>query len=210
MKTLIGVPCMDQVSALFMHSMATLNKVGECQFGINIGSLIYTARNDFAKQAISADADALLFFDSDMIIPSDTLEKMTKHFEEGREIVTGLYFKRRPPFSPVLFKSLGYRKETDETYFEDLLELPENKEPFEIEGAGMGCCMISKTVLLDVALNYQTWFDPIHNMGEDLAFCIRARELGHKIWCDPSISCGHVGQLVVNEQVWLNMPRERK
>ena len=209
MKTLIAVPCMDQVSALFTQSLATLNRYGETQLAMTIGSLIYAARNDFAKAVISNNADALLFFDSDMTFPPDTLEKMVKHIEDGKEIVTGLYFKRRPPFSPVLYKALGYRPETDETYFEDLIELPNSKEPFEVEGCGMGCCIISKTVLLDVALNYQTWFNPVHNFGEDLAFCVRARELGHKIWCDPTISCGHVGQLIVNEDVWQNTLSER-
>ena len=210
MKTFIAVPCMDQVAAQFAHSLATLDKAGECMIGFELGSLIYTARNDFAKATISKDADALLFFDSDMIIPADTLTKMTKHFEAGREIVTGVYYKRRPPFSPVLYKQLGYRADTDETYFEDLLEIPDGDEPFEVAGCGMGCCMISKSVLLDVVLNYQTWFNPIHNFGEDLAFCIRARDLGHKIWCDPTIKLGHVGSLVVTEDVWRNTLSERK
>ena len=210
MKTLIGIPCMDQVAAPFAHSLATLNKAGEVQVAFTIGSLIYTARNDFAKATITNNADALLFFDSDMIFPADTLEKMVKHIEAGKEIVTGMYFKRRPPFSPVLYKSLGYREETDETYFEDLIELPDGKDPFEVAGCGMGCCMISKSVLLDVVLNYQTWFNPIHNFGEDLAFCVRARDLGHKIWCDPTISCGHVGQLTITEEVWRQTLSERK
>ena len=210
MKTIIAVPCMDQVSALFAHSLATLNKVGEVQLAMTVGSLIYTARNDFAKSVISKNADALLFFDSDMTFPEDTLERMVKHVEDGKDIISGLYFKRRPPFSPVLYKELGYRPETDETYFEELLELPTSKEPFEVAGAGMGCCMITKNVLLDLALNYQTWFNPIHNMGEDLAFCIRARDLGYKIWCDPTISCGHVGQLTVTEAVWQSTQSERK
>jgi len=201
---------MDQVAAPFAQSLATLNKCGEVQLAMTISSLIYTARNDFAKATITNNADALLFFDSDIIFPADTLEKMVKHIEDGKEIVTGLYFKRRPPFTPVLYKALGYREETDETYFEDLIELPESKEPFEVAGCGMGCCMISKTVLLDVVLNYKTWFNPIHNFGEDLAFCVRARDLGHKIWCDPTISCGHVGQLTVNEEVWRNTFSERK
>ena len=209
MKTLIGVPCMDQVSALFAHSLATLNKVGECSVGIMVGSLIYSARNDFAKAAIQNHYDALMFFDSDMTFPEDTLEKMVKHIEDGKDIVSGLYFKRRPPFSPVLYKKLGYNKETDETYFEDLLWLPESEEPFEVEGCGMGCCIISTKVLADVMLNCHTWFDPVHNFGEDLAFCCRARDLGYKIWCDPSISCGHVGQLTVTEEVWRNTLAER-
>ena len=54
-----------------------------------------------------------------------------------------------------------------------------------------------------VVLNHKTWFTPFNGFGEDLAFCLRARDLGYKIWCDPKIKCGHVGQLVVNEDVWI-------
>lgn len=202
MKTLIAVPCMDQVAAPFAQSLATLNKVGDCTIGFQIGSLIYTARNDFCKGAITGDYDALMFFDSDIIFPPDTLERMIEHVEAGKEIVTGLYFKRRNPFAPVLCKTLEYDPETQASEWEDLTSLPDTKDPFEVAGCGMGCCIITKPVLLDLLLNYQTWFSPFANFGEDLAFCLRARAQGHKIWCDPSISLGHIGQLVINEQIW--------
>ena len=29
--------------------------------------------------------------------------------------------------------------------------------------------------------------------GEDMAFCIRAKELGYPLWCDSSIQAGHIG-----------------
>lgn len=209
MKTLIAVPCMDQVSAHFAHSLAVLNKVGECQIGFQMSSLIYTARNDFAKKAINLDVDALMFFDSDMIFPADTLERMVQHIEDGKEIVTGVYFRRRAPFSPVLYEELKYDAKTQESSWKDLADLPQTFEPFEVAGCGMGCCIIAKPVLLDLLLNYQTWFNPIANFGEDLAFCLRARELGHKIWCDPTLSCGHVGQLIINEKVWRTMAPEK-
>lgn len=202
MKILIAVPCMDQVAAPFAQSLAMLNKVGECAVGFQIGSLIYTARNEFSKQAITGNYDALMFFDSDMIFQPDTLEKMVAHVEAGKDIVTGLYFRRRNPFSPVLYKSLEYDKAKDESSWEDLMELPDTKDPFEVAGCGMGCCIITKAVLLDLLLNYRTWYSPFSVFGEDLAFCIRAREQGYKIWCDPTISLGHVGQLVINEQIW--------
>lgn len=209
MKILIAIPCMDQVAAHFAHCLAVLHKVGECQIGFEIGSLIYSSRNNFAKQVISKNFDALMFFDSDMVFPPDTLEKMVKHVEDGKEIITGVYFKRRAPFSPVLYEELSGNDETGEYDFKDLEDLPESKEPFEVAGCGMGCCMITKGVLLDLLLNYQTWFNPMKTFGEDLAFCIRARELNHKIWCDPTISCGHIGQLIINEQIWRTMAPDK-
>lgn len=201
MKTLIAVPCMDQVAAPFAHSLACLQRIGDVMVSFQMGSLIYDARNNFAKMAINKDVDYVLWLDSDMIFPDDLLEKMIRHMEDGKDIVTGLYFRRRAPFTPVLFSELEV---TDEGgHWKGADDYQVNGEPFEIAGCGFGCCMVRKTVLVDLALNYQTWFTPFKNFGEDLAFCIRARDLGYKVWCDPKIKCGHVGQLVVNEEVWL-------
>ena len=67
MKIFIAVPCMDQVPARFAQSLAMLKKVGECAVGFQIGSLIYTSRNDLASKAIEMDADFVLWLDSDMV-----------------------------------------------------------------------------------------------------------------------------------------------
>ena len=52
MKILICVPCMDTIPSQFAHSLATLRKVGECAVTFQIGSLIYTSRNELAKKSV--------------------------------------------------------------------------------------------------------------------------------------------------------------
>jgi len=194
MKTLIAVPCMDMVAAPFAQSLATLKKEGECLMSFMVGSLVYESRNKIAAQALVAKTDYVLWLDSDMTFPQDLIPRMIKHMEDGKEIVTGLYFRRRSPFTPVLFKKLGKESEDYPDYPRDSV--------FEVEGCGFGCVMLKTAVLEDVMLNKHNWFEPIEKFGEDLSFCIRARELGHKIYCDSSIKCGHVGQLIVNEDVY--------
>ena len=208
MKTLIAVPCMDTVAAPFAQALACLHKPGDVSLAMEISSLIYTSRDNLVQKAISIDADALLFLDSDMIFPADTLERMLAHLEAGKDIVSGLYFMRRAPFAPVLFDKLEEDK-TGAIISHKLEHLPKSKEPFEVAGIGMGCCIIRKTVLLDVLMNEFAWFAPYNGIGEDLAFCVRARKCGYKIWCDPTISLGHIGQLIVNEDIWRTMePQE--
>lgn len=204
MKTLIAVPCMDQVAAPFAQSLATMNRIGECYVSFLIGSLIYESRNNLAKQAIKVGADYVLWLDSDMIFPTDTMEKMLKHMEEGKDIVSGLYFRRRNPFTPVLFKKLN----AEDGSWEGYDDYPQNST-FEVEGVGFGCCMTRTSALQDLFLNYQTCFNPITAFGEDLSFCTRAREMGYKVYADSSISCGHIGQIIVNEMVYL-ADKERK
>lgn len=195
MKTFIAIPCMDQVAAPFAHSLASLEKEGECVISMNISSLIYDARNQLTAQAIKAGADYILWLDSDMVLPPDIIPRMIKHMEAGYDYVTGLYFRRRAPFAPVLYSRVARDGHAD------MNDYPEG-EFFEIGGSGFGCCMTRVSMMEDVALNCKDWFTPINGYGEDLSFCLRASELGYKMYCDGTIRCGHVGQVVVDENVY--------
>ena len=141
-KILIGVPCMNQVPAEFADSLARLTSVGapECKLGLifKIGSLIYAARDDIAREAIKSEADYVMWFDSDMTFPPDTLQRLMKHMErDDVDIVTGLYFRRVEPYTPVLFDKL---ERTDEgIIWSDFSRI--DNELFEIGGCGFGCLL---------------------------------------------------------------------
>ena len=197
MKTLIAVPCMDSVPTMFCQSLALMRKVDECTLAMKSGSLIYAARNDLATLSIQLDADFVLWLDSDMVFDSDLLERMFKTLKEkDLDILTGLYFRRVPPYTPVIFDKLEIVDEIcDWTEFR---EIP--KDLFEVGACGFGCVLMKTDVFFDVQSKYGTMFAPILNNGEDVAFCWRARQCGYKIWCDPSIIVGHVRTSVVNEQ----------
>lgn len=201
MKTLIAVPCMDQVAAPFAQSLATLKTVGDCVYDFNIGSLIYDARNRLTTDAIKCGADFILWFDSDMIIPQDAMVKLMAHMEQGKDIVSGLYFRRRAPFTPVLYSLI------DRGAHEDLKTYPENTT-FEVDGCGFGCVMTRVEAMQDILFNSHDLFTPFEAYGEDLSFCLRAKDNGYKIWCDSTIKCGHIGQVVVDETIWKTSIRE--
>lgn len=201
MKTLIAVPCMDQMPTLFADSLARLEKVGECTQMINMGSLIYMSRDTLATKAISAEADFVLWLDSDMVFEPDTLKKMLAVLEARPEIdiLTGLYFRRTKPYTPVIFDKLDI-DEQDRCTYTEFKNIPEGL--FEVGGCGFGCVLMRSEVFLDVQSKYGQMFAPIGRTGEDLAFCWRARSCGCKIYCDPSIECGHVGYTVITRAVW--------
>lgn len=195
MKTLIAVPCMDEVATPFAMSLATLTREGECVISMVANSMIYDSRNKIAAQAIEAGADYVMWIDSDMTFLPDTLQRMLRHMEDGKDFVTGLCFRRKSPFEPVLFKTLEWDgTPTCEKY---------NKYPkdsvFEVAGCGFGCVMTRTTVIADVLASGEPLFTPLQGVGEDLSFCFRARKLGYKIFCDSTIKCGHVGQILINE-----------
>lgn len=192
-KILICVPSMDMVAAGFAQSLAMLQKGGnETAIMFQVGSLIYEARNKLAKQAIKMGADWTMWFDSDMIFQPDTMLKLLEH---NAPIVSGAYFRRSPPYHLVAFDECDTknRKWTD-------LKLP--TETVKCGGVGFGCVLVKTDVLFDVAAKFQTWFEPMNGFGEDLSFCWRARECGYDILLDPSITCGHIGHITVNESFY--------
>jgi len=207
MKTLIAVPCMDQTPTLFTQSLVLLRKVGDVACGFQIGSLVYDARNGLGQRAIAGDFDYVLWFDSDMVFDPDTMERMYKTMKDNDlDILTGLYFRRVAPYSPVLFKTLQYGE--NRATWSDFTELPDNGL-IEVAGCGFGCIMMSVDVLMSVQAKFGTMFQPMQGLGEDLAFCWRARECGYKIMCDTSLVVGHVGQAIVNDLYWKSYRREK-
>ena len=192
-KILICIPSGDLVASGFAQSLAMLQKGGnETAIMFQVGSLIYEARNKLAKQAIEMGADYTMWFDSDMVFQPDTMIRLLAH---NAPIVSGAYFRRKPPYHLVAFDECDVenRKWTD---------LPLPKETVKCGGVGFGCVLIKTDVLFEVASKYQNWFEPMNNFGEDLSFCWRARQCGYDILLDPTISCGHVGQIVVNEDFY--------
>ena len=192
-KILICVPSMDMVAAGFAQSLAMLQKGGnETAIMFQVGSLIYEARNKLAKQAITMGADYTMWFDSDMIFEPDTMIRLLAH---NAPMVSGAYFRRSPPYHLVAFDECDTenRKWTD-------LKLP--TETVKCGGVGFGCVLVKTEVLFDVAAKFGTWFEPMNGFGEDLSFCWRARECGYDILLDPSITCGHIGHITVNESFY--------
>lgn len=199
-KILIAVPCMDMVSARFAQSLTTLKKVGQCTVSFLMGSLVYDARNKLAGYAIDMEADYVLWLDSDMVFQPDTLERMINVLDEHPEvdILSGLYFRRGKPFTPVLYKKLELNAE-GKTEWEDYVDIPDGL--FEIAGCGFGCVLMRADCLFDIAAKEGSgsWFTPYLDAGEDCAFCIRARKNGYRIFCDSDIDLGHMAYTPVTK-----------
>ena len=162
------------------------------------GALIYHSRDQMAITAVQEEYDYVFWLDSDMQFPRDTLVRMLKTMQEKNiDILSGLYFRRVPPYSPVLFDKL----EIDENGVADFTEFKEiPKELFEVGGCGFGCLLMKTDVFFDVQGRFRHMFAPIMGNGEDSSFCWRARQCGYKIYCDPTLVCGHVGYSVVDDK----------
>ena len=194
MKVFIAVPSMDSVPAFFAQSLALLQRDCDVQIGWEVGSLVYHARNNLARQALKSDADWVLWLDSDMVFAPDTLQRMLKVCKDNDiDFLTAVCFRRKPPYTPCLFDRL--EKVDKGASYTALMSVPEGL--FKVGGCGFAGVLMSSDVLLSVQSKFGRMFDPMDGFGEDVSFCWRARQCGYDIWCDSSIEFGHVGNCIV-------------
>lgn len=195
MKVFIAVPSMDTIPALFAQSLALLQRDCDVQIGWEVGSLVYHARNNLARQALKTDADYVLWLDSDMVFAPDTLQRMLKVCKDNDiDFLTAVCFRRKPPYTPCLFDRL--EKVEKGASYTALMSVPDGL--FQVGGCGFAGVLMSSDVLLSVQAKFNgRMFDPMDGFGEDVSFCWRARQCGYEIWCDSSIEFGHVGNCIV-------------
>lgn len=189
MKLLIAIPSLDYVHVDFVDCLQKLicrlkNEGVDFEVKIISGTLVYIARDKLACHAINNGFTHVLWLDADMIFNDSLLEDL---MFSGHDFVTGVCHSRRKPFLSCVFKDL------------ESLERYEEYPPhdFQIGGCGFACVLISVEILKDVQLTNGTCFLPTKRLGEDLAFCERARYLNYKIYCEPSVRLGHIGHIAV-------------
>ena len=141
----------------------------------------------------------VLWLDSDMVFSPDLLDDL---MFSGKPFVTGIYHARRKGYASVIFTKLDLGEVDGVASFERCESYP--SETFEIAGCGFGCVLIETSILENVCYNKGTCFNPTPNFGEDLAFCKRATDLGHKIFCEPSVVCGHIGHIAIYPEDYEN------
>ena len=200
MKTLVAVPCGDMLHTDFARSLVGLKLDGQVQFTFAQGSLVYDARNKLAYIAIDNGFDRVLWLDSDMVFPSGLFQKLSMDLDEGREIVSALPFTRKRPIHPAVFKAV-YKDSNGIPHAEYVEEWP--NRVFEVAACGFATVMCSVDLLKRMRDKYGLLFSPLLGFGEDLSFCLRATDMGAKIYCDPTIEIGHVGLAIYSKESYM-------
>lgn len=196
-KILIAIPSGDDLAVEFVQSLLALRPVDNVEIKIQSGSLVYLSREMLATYAVNNGFDYVLWLDSDMTFAPDLLEKM---IADDVDMVAGLFFQRRPPCHPAMWKSIVMGEGSDRSD-ERYLNYPEN-EMFEIDACGMAAVLVKCDVIRAVYDKYFRTFEPISGYGEDISFCLRVRNCGYKIWCDSRIKVGHRGHTFITEDTY--------
>lgn len=201
MRYMICVPCMDMVHTAFMSTMLTLVRPPDTEIAVSSTSLIYDARNRLAQHALNKGVDRVLWVDSDMQLPKDLLEKLGSDLDAGMDCVSALFFTRKAPVQPCIYKTMITDKAIPlaTPYY----DFPIDK-PFEIASCGFGAVMMTTDMIRKIASDQKDGliFSPILGWGEDFSFCLRAHQSGFKIYCDPRVQPGHIGQSIFSYETW--------
>lgn len=189
----VGVPARDTVMTGFFHSAAMMLAASSPCEGLEIGlttssgTLICDQRNNLAQATLDEGCDWLLFLDSDMRFPPDTLIRL---LERNAPIVTCNYTTRRAPAEPVAFRQFG----TGEKLYTD----PESEGVEACSANGLGVALIHRTVFEKTE---KPWFYIPYipscdgHWGEDVWFCNQARKAGFDVLVDHDLSkeVKHIG-----------------
>jgi len=189
-KVAICVPVRDTVTAIFTQSLAMLTKkCGETKQKMSLhmvmGSEVAMQRQQLVDEAMETDCTHILWLDSDMSFPTNTLQALLSH---NKDIIACNYCTRVAPHRPVAFRSEH-----------DLDARVEGGTGLQkIFAVGMGCMLVKRQVYEVVARPHfsVTWNDDYTNLvGEDIYHCNKAKEAGFDIWLENDLSenIAHIG-----------------
>jgi hypothetical protein len=206
----ILVPARDTVMTSFAYDLAramsfhTATTDDRVMLYTSHGTLIASQRMELARQALEEKADYLLWLDSDMRFPKETIGHLILR---DKPIVAANYATRRMPVKPVAMMDGGGK--IDRVYTG-----PESQGLEPVDYVGMGVMMVKREVFEKIeapwfAIPYSTIGN--HYIGEDVFFCRKAKEAGYEVLLDHDLSqhvkhigtfeYSHEGALAMKEQV---------
>lgn len=188
-------------------------------------TIVGKARNMLVQAAQGQKVDLLWFVDNDTLIPPHSGILIDQAMEQG--IVSGVYFNRRPPYTPQIFR-IAKEPEYEGMYW-PLIEYPESGLRQE-DAIGAGCFCIRMDIfetlverwepirdraaeillwkrfngeldgVADIVKRLSPWFEFLDRKGEDLYFSERLREAGIPIWVNYDVKCTHLATVGIVEE----------
>lgn len=192
----VCVPTRDLLHAAFAFDLCRMLQHSSV-LGIDamphfcMGTLIVNQRETLVQMARDAGSTHILWLDSDMMFPPDTLSRLLSH---GLPVAAANYPTRQYPHKTVAYRHIG-----DWTSYVTH-DAVSGQGLMEVEAIGMGCMLVDISVFdaMSKPLFQTTWVESSgDHMGEDFYFCQKARELGYVITVDGELSreVSHLGTL---------------
>ena len=180
----------------YMQLIVTAIKQGISVYPwVMTGASLSRQRESLADRALETDATHLMWLDSDMRIPKDTIPRLLAHKVPA---VCASYTTRSAPFLPLAF--------TDPLdWSQRVWPTPESTGLREIAACGFGCVLFERWVFetLTKPRFLMPWIpggeDGGGYMQEDLFFFLQMAEAGIKLQLDQDLTkdIAHIGRMEV-------------
>ena len=190
MKILCAIPCYKTISIQTAHSLITMlkNTQYETEVIFQNGIFIHQNQNNIVDFAVENNFDYVLFVEHDMNFEPETLNKL---LADDKDIICANYNFRSEPRQSMVFRF----NEKGELENIPQRELP--KETFEAGAIPTGLTLIKTSVFSKLKKPYFFYeYDEEGRMksSQDVYFCRKAQEVGYKIYCNPEVVTGHIGE----------------
>lgn len=150
---------------------------------------VHWNREEIVEKVLQRDYTHLWFVDTDVIFPHDTLDRLLAHNVD----LVGAYYNVRQQNADYSTVKVA----VDGVIASAATPLPDklfcSVNGYEVVTIPTGCMLIRLDVLKKINPPYFRCERPV---GEDTFFCSWLWSAGVKIWCDPTIPVGHVGEAI--------------
>jgi hypothetical protein len=211
------------ISPAVSSSWMALVKRYDLNFIYKAETLLVRARNMLVDQFLETGNDYILMVDSDVILPfgnpgwyrsvtkwhnlkdaAFAMDTIPRLLSWRKEIVAGVYAGRALGLPMINQSDLnpksGADKETAERIRKGIAH-----GLVEQDWVPTGCMMIHRKVFEAIRKRFPNlaprskgspwgWFNMEHDMGEDVSFCLRARQSGYKCYLDQELVLAHIGK----------------
>ena len=199
MAVVIATPCKDNevptkfcVDVVNLVAYSWMHGLKVYQMASTESMVIHWARNNLAKRCREHVCEYtgkkfthILWLDDDQVFSPDMLVYLARH---DKDMVSSLYFGRGKHLPVAYVKDFN----KDKYKHFPLVEVP--AKICEVDAVGFGGLLMRREILDRLE---KPWFSFNHDAGEDIYFCVHAREKGIKIYLDGSFVMGHIGDPVI-------------
>ena len=195
------------------------------QYGIPVlpqlgKSRVAAARNALITRALKTPVQWFLLLDDDHAVSLESVNKLVSSVSlPDRPIVGGLTYRRNPDWT---IEPTAYKLRVDsptEFYRLSLTEIPEEDTILEVDMTGAACLLVHRSVFETMRDHPEMcqppyiWFQDTQignvEFGEDMTFCMRAKELGYRIFINTGAEFPHMKVTPLNTKMFRTQQRER-
>jgi hypothetical protein len=205
----------ESLLATVTHDFATGSPAIVGVIPVKSSANVSAARNAIVQQFLAGPGEWLWMLDTDMVFPSDTLDKLLAAAHPvNAPIVGALCFGLDSDGS--MYPTMYAVMPDDATPVARFTEYPDD-ELVQVDATGAACILIHRRVLEDVGERAGHSWSPVYpwfqerehvtdvaqiRVSEDVTLCLRAAACGHPVHVHTGIPIGHMKEQMLTAAMY--------